>query len=1122
MPFTDDEVQGAVEKLVLGSIRRPLDTLGVRRSDVTFSDVQEATAGVFILYPLSPFYAVWLGTQRLRAMVEAEAAVVAGLRAMVGAVGRFVLPIDEVENLFNAKAALEALEGALATSAPTDISRLPSFQRFASNVSTFLVKNGSKIKQGGDIVPTPQEARVAIPLLVRQLVTLHGKMMPVIASIANSMSDYNSVNLPSLVARGVVSKARQVLGAHADALQALQPEERLASIRAVILDVVAAKAVVTKFGSFAGPEAYFSLTGTGAGYSDATHPSTPASLLTTIPAPYTILEGVNDELLLPMDGGANQTVTMGASIGARLNGGAVEQEFSTGNGYRIGDGVNPLDSFTPPENNELRLEVTDISGSVTDYNVPLTLSSDGTQATITGIVNSLIWTYGGLGTFANLTFQFAINGETFLTHFNLPANAADVISQINDSAGGRTVATLVANFVVLTGIDTYGAASSVQILGGSGRPALGFSIATYTGTASTPRTAQDVCDDINLVLVDSGFVAEPYYYPRHFQGTVDILSTGGATASFTLVSPTAGDMSNVVLDDTFYIASGPNAGLWDVVTTGSSSINMSKQIGSSTTETGVEVTAGPARRAIRIVATDLANQIPNEVTITVVGNSPLHIATGVNLGLQPFLTGICRPSTGKQLADDLNQRLPLLLTCSAPIVGTEVAITTNTTSFLYVILSKLLTTGDVVFTPGSPNSIEVAVDGAETAGVEVGDTLVLRGGTPANTNWLITAVSDTAVTATSSDAGVTGTGVTIEFGPTVTITRWQVLQISSGPLAGNYYVAGQGSSQLDVRLQSGMPLAKDVVTGLPIPATATLGDEFLLLGSKKKTVASAVGVDGASSGISTLFAVPPDTAYGTTPWFLLPQTVPGLSLGDLLEFYETDYKTPSEVFTITGIAGAILQVSPNVGSTQSYTFDEQAPPFARLQHGHLTDFQAYRDLLDAWVDAIPPSFFSNLNRYLNPILQNSQPTIEQIGTALNHLELLDEVLLESEALAADQPVESTLEYALKSYVVAPVPSLDTLIRSYVEKGADRAIDILLRGEFSQFFNLDVANTSYAGAMQHSMRLVMQNDLPIRSTARTNATHSRLRSSSISPDYEYDHSDIDPGAQVDPPAGSNDR
>ncbi len=140
MPFTDDEIQTAVENLVRATIRRPYDTLGVRRTDVSFSDTQEAASGVFLLYPKSPFYCIYLGAQRALEAVASEAAGIELLLAAIKAVSRHVLPITDITPIFNAQAALSELGSAVSqrTTGFADITAVPAYQRFSDNVNRFL------------------------------------------------------------------------------------------------------------------------------------------------------------------------------------------------------------------------------------------------------------------------------------------------------------------------------------------------------------------------------------------------------------------------------------------------------------------------------------------------------------------------------------------------------------------------------------------------------------------------------------------------------------------------------------------------------------------------------------------------------------------------------------------------------------------------------------------------------------------------------------------------------------------------------------------------------------------------------------------------------------------------
>ena len=157
MPYTDDEIQAAVAQVTQTTIRRNIDSLGVPQISQTFSDVQEAALGIFLLYQLAPFYVVSLGTLRLLEDLTAYIASVLALEQALLDAGRRVLPVSNITPLANANAALFELRSAVAARANAfaAIEKTPAFQRFSSNVDTFLSQNGASIKQGGTVVQTP-------------------------------------------------------------------------------------------------------------------------------------------------------------------------------------------------------------------------------------------------------------------------------------------------------------------------------------------------------------------------------------------------------------------------------------------------------------------------------------------------------------------------------------------------------------------------------------------------------------------------------------------------------------------------------------------------------------------------------------------------------------------------------------------------------------------------------------------------------------------------------------------------------------------------------------------------------------------------------------------------------
>ncbi len=237
--------------------------------------------------------------------------------------------------------------------------------------------------------------------------------------------------------------------------------------------------------------------------------------------------------------------------------------------------------------------------------------------------------------------------------------------------------------------------------------------------------------------------------------------------------------------------------------------------------------------------------------------------------------------------------------------------------------------------------------------------------------------------------------------------------------------------------------------------------------------------------------------------------------------HATQYNEPSGKYAITTVNGKVLGISPEMPSQETWSFNDQPPPFARIRNGTNLNYAEYKALLDTWLQqpVNTPVFFRDLNRYLNPLLQNATPTADQVGTALANLEmLLDYLIIHDDS---ELYPEESLEGTIAVYKVDPVGAVNTLIKSFVEKGADRAIDLLLQGRFSSFFAMDVHDTSYAGVMQKELRVMVREDIPVRSVKRQDSNQSRLRSSAESPDMEFTFSDADDVGVPDIPADYDD-
>ena len=239
--YTTEEIQAAVAKIVRTSIRRQYGALGNRRTDITFSDVQDAAAGVFLLNPNAPYYVVLLAVRRLLELLETCKETLADLNDTVLAMDRVVEPVDGLSQLGNARSALTALSSASASreSAFTDIEQVPAYKRLDQSTSRFLSQHGKNLKSGGSIVQTPAEARGRVAALITTAKEQYTEVLRRAVLLRDAIANYDSMNLPATLAETVLENSHQVIGDAYDALEALAPDARLELLRSVVLDVLA-------------------------------------------------------------------------------------------------------------------------------------------------------------------------------------------------------------------------------------------------------------------------------------------------------------------------------------------------------------------------------------------------------------------------------------------------------------------------------------------------------------------------------------------------------------------------------------------------------------------------------------------------------------------------------------------------------------------------------------------------------------------------------------------------------------------------------------------------------------------------------------------------------------------
>jgi hypothetical protein len=235
----------------------------------------------------------------------------------------------------------------------------------------------------------------------------------------------------------------------------------------------------------------------------------------------------------------------------------------------------------------------------------------------------------------------------------------------------------------------------------------------------------------------------------------------------------------------------------------------------------------------------------------------------------------------------------------------------------------------------------------------------------------------------------------------------------------------------------------------------------------------------------------------------------------LVTFYETSPSAWYARIIEQVYDDGVIRLDEPVSASVVYSLGSTSIPFAVLETQRVLEFDQYAQYLENWLklEVLKDRYYTDLNRLIQPLLINENPTDSQVGAAEQRLKDLMKVLIESMAVEQNVPGTS-LEALLSTYESPNVPEADALVRAFKEKGADRAVDLLLECQFSTFFGLTQDETSYAGNFQKNLRDVARLDMPVRKVGRVQ--EQRVIAEIETPDFEYDDSDLDPDTTVDPP------
>lgn len=1016
--YTDLEIQTAVEQILLPGVSHPYDPLGARRTDVSFTELQLAAASALVANPDAPFYLIELGCKAVVEAIEVEKETIQQLQTALTAAARLAHPIKDLTPLLDAHAALLELERATA-SRKGNISSLSSYSKYTSSLGRFLTANGSSIRYDGDLIPTPQEAKELIPTLLTTLKQQHTQLQTSVDLLSKAHGDYNSMSLPSLLVRSIVTKVRTALAENTAALAGMTPTQRLSQLRSLVLASIAGKAAITQFGLFAAKTSTFQVSGSGSFYADAQHPATPASVSTV-------------SSLIPILETKNVLDVWLATASSRQSGTAAAVSST----------------------NVLTLRLTK-SGAFT--------ASVGNVVYLTSGSNS-----GTRWTVSNVVYDGNSNIGTLYAGGTVPV-VADPAAAFDIWPAPAVTLPLAPSYtpeIVVTSFEPYSIGQNGDINDTLKVKDTNDVEYTITFPAGASLTAEDMCTA--TFDLPSGMVLEPIFGIAKFTGCLDILKLTNTSASFTSTYT----LPTFSVGDVIVPSTGANAGKRFIVTGMASDkiVNASCDF-ITVTEPGQLVSIG-SRRRFRLRYVDQTAALSGDKSITVVPDGSTAAPT---LGLVGALYSKARKTSAVDLATDITNRTNKVT--AAPQVQTQFTglVRTVVTDPTKLIVYRSSGTSDIV---GGTNEVTLNT----SAAVVVGDKLILRTGPLPDSVWVVDSVNGTTVHATGHTIA-SALAVEFDIQPTGTPSVGNRITIDSGPNKGEYRVTETTGIPFDVIVNPIVPVRGPAS---PQVSTGSIGSESVLIASTDITMSSYI----RCGGLATDVIGPTKVGTPESVYFELPTAVKGLAIGDLLEIFESDYNTLSFSATIKEISATILTLSSSGSGSWSFT-DE--PPFVRLRAANVSDCEAFSSSLSSWLSSSEnhPSFFLNLSGAVNSSLLKDTPPLSDVNTIKASLDSL---------LSSLTSVETTLT----SLTVRPIPVVDTLLQTFRQKGADRAIDILLSGRFSEFFGLSMDSSSYSGHLQSAIREVARNDLATKSTGRV--TNSRLLIALPDKDYETDTGD----------------
>lgn len=1060
--FTDEELQAATAAILAPDPGRTRDTQGRRRALSKFETTQHAVVSAFLAEPALLYSAARAARDTALTQVDALLTSFTQMRGLLRATLRFVAPLTDLGPLHAAASAALALD----SGNPTQHRLLASssYAQLRQFTKQHLQRTLPALRSSTSVSPAPAEAREQLAQQWVDAREVLAALQVRLLALSTSRASLSSASLPKAASTQAVQRSRQALTEMVERLDEQTPEQRLNTLRADTLTLVALRAALSSIARLPENGTFYPLEGLVETLLDAAHPGVAASTDPSVAGPHELNELL--ALTTQLGAGPVRTSYLPLSPAPQLIGTAIESYdevtalFTSNGPFTIGSGTSELQVFLHKP-----------SGEILDGSLTLTTGVGRTSTQIAAEVQAF-WTGLGVGA------SFTATASGAAIHFQALGGAQLLF-------GSGTANTPLG--LLPTGGFVLHAAAAISLQGSTVGP-----FAVVAGVNDTLILfARDVAAGA-LVQVTA-------VLPAGSQSTAAV----NAALQAALDAAGVGGLQYGLFDASGHVAFGSPVGAAYELRIGSGSANALLGFTAGQTSQGkddnrllaltlngvpVALSALAAgTRSARTLAQELAAQLGAAWSVTATGafgsqrlsfrykDAGSSVASavapvsglGTYLGLPLGVTTRGSALTSAQLAAALAPSLDVVATAEVVGGATKVRSGPSPTSGLTLYRER----GVGAVSSPAPLTLRLAVEGSV---LEVGDRLRLDDGS----FWLVSAVSSSYVEATGSSTPAARPGAAYDGGPLQLLLAGRRIQVAEGALRGTYTVKSQ-SNPLQVQVVESPPVSP--LAAAPFTGDAVVGSEVLRLIARSFETLTLGG-----PAADYLFGGS-QIAQPSALWVKFTSRVAPRP-GDQLQLFLSNYLQPTASYGLVQVSAGLAQLVAGVTHPQSWA-TQGVVPVARMLN--------VREQLVAALEGTLASLLSDSPR-LDPFDQALRQVLA--GGATTPAPRVQAALAASDPLIAWL---TSVRGALAAYTVEPSEAWTRLLRLLDQQGSDRAKDLLVSCRFTEFFGLGIEGASYEGQLASTLRAVVRTELPVDRRNQRQGSELRSQVQEDDPDTNFD-------------------